>query len=238
MENMRSKQAGLASFVVLAILCGTLLSSGWCFSTTPTCIDPGGDQESAPGFADILKVWVDNDGTFLRFKLELNGTYDQYYWPYHTAYISVDNSTGVDYGWDVLIDYRIDVYAGPSYGPTIYFENFGNSTNNLDDTIPKAMSYYSLTDNNHTLEFGYRLHTYYNDAGADRGFLNVSIGQTIYLRMRGDWDSDYAPDEDLPSIRYVVKESGGIPGFGLLLLTFAMLTVFAIKLGTPKKASS
>jgi hypothetical protein len=231
---MRSKQTGLASFVVLAILCGILLSSGWCFSTTPTYVDPGGDQGSAPVFADILKVWVDNDNTFLRFKWEMNESFDQYGWPWFSAFISVDNSTGSDFGWDVLLDYRIVVYAAPDHGPRMQLSNYGNSSNNLVDTILKAMSYCSLTNNNKTIEFGYRLQTYYNDSGVFKGFLNVSIGQTIYLRMQGDYDSDYAPNTDLPSIRYVVKESSGIPGFGSLLLTLAMLIVFAIKVGTLK----
>jgi hypothetical protein len=166
----------------------------------------------------------------------LNGSFDQNGYPEFYAYISVDNATGTDLGYDLPIDFTIYLNAGSYYPPEIDLQVEGNSTLNLEDTVSKGLSYYKLTDNNHTIEFGYKLQTYYNDSGINKGYLNVSLGQTIYLRMKGQQDSDNAPDMGLPSIRYTVKTpSGNIPGFNLLFPPLALLTVFALNLLARKK---
>ncbi|HUX98175.1 MAG TPA: hypothetical protein VMV49_01355 [Candidatus Deferrimicrobium sp.] len=228
---MNCKKVGLGAFILLALFFGTMVTNGVGFTQTPTYIDTGGD--SLPPCTDILKIWVDNDATFLQFKLELNGSFDQYVWPVYEVYISIDNSTGSDLGWDLPIDCRIDFEINPIGVVYSFFEDFNNDTNNLEDPISAELMYYQLSNNNHTLELGYKLQT--SDQG--RGFLNVSIGQTIYLKLQGDWDSDLVPNLNV-LIRYVLtEESGGIPSFGLPFLSLAVLAAVMFFLIAKKKAT-
>jgi hypothetical protein len=228
---MNHKKVGLGAFVLFALFFGTLVTNGVGFTQTPTYIDPGGD--STPLCTDILKVWIDNDANFLRFKLEINGSFDQYVNPLYIAYISTDNNTGLVYGWDLPIDCYIHFEMSSSGVLYSNFQDWNNGTNSHNDVLSAGLMYWSLSNDNHTLEFGYKLQT--SDQGT--GFLNLSIGQTIYLKFQGDLDSDLAPDLSL-FIRYVLaEESGGIPGFGLPFLSLAVLTIITFYLIEKKKAT-
>lgn len=228
---MNRKKVGVGAFVLFALFFGTVVTNGVGFTQTPTYIDPGGD--STPLCTDILKVWIDNDATYLRFKLELNGSFDQYVHPAYLAYISIDNSTGSNNGWDLPIDYRIKLEFAPSGGINSGFIDENNSSNDHIDPFGVGLVYYSLSNNNHTLEFGYKLQT----ADQGKGFLNVSIGQTIYLKFQGYLDSDLVPDLGL-LIRYVLtEESGGIPGFDLPFLSLAVLAAITFYFLAKKKAT-
>ena len=227
---MGYKRIGLGTFVLLALLCSTGLMSGIGFFDTPSYVDPSGDN--SPAFADIMTVWIDNDATYLRFKLDLNGSIIQEDEPYYAVYISVDNNTGQDYGWDLPIDYGIYFQFWEDASTSSYFDAIGNSSNNYDNPIGAGLMYFQFTNNNYSVEFGYKLHT----SAAGTGFLNASLGQTIYLRFRADYDSDDAPDSSLPLIRYVLTEEGGIPGFDFLFLSLAVLAVVAFALLEKKLA--
>ncbi|MDD1779006.1 MAG: hypothetical protein LUQ65_12645, partial [Candidatus Helarchaeota archaeon] len=199
-------------------------------TAAPTYVDPGGD--SLPSSTDVLKVWIGNTATHLQFKFELNGSLDRSIWPLFFVYISYDNVTGSDYGWELPTDALIDFEIGTDGYPYSYFQDY-NTTNNLGNIVQVGMLYYKLSNNNHTLELGYKFKTYYGGCG----YLNVSIGQTIYLKLQASQDSDYIPDSTLV-LRYILtEEAGGIPGFGLPFLSFAVLAVITVFLLAKKKAT-
>ena len=226
---MNLKKVNMSVFVLFALFFSIFLTSSMGFSQTPIHTDPGGDN--SPPCTDILRLWVDNDANFLRFKFELNGSFDQSVWPVYAISISIDNSTGNDMGWDLPIDYRIQFEIFGTGEIWSYFDDWNNPSNSHDDPYGAALEYYSLGDNNHTLEIGYKIKT----ADQGKGFLNVSIGDTIFLKFQAELDSDYAPDSDL-LLRYVLTEgSGGIPGFELPLLSFAVLIVIMYHFLATKK---
>jgi hypothetical protein len=213
---------------MLVIFCSTLLTTGFCFSETPTYVDVGGDN--LPACTDILKVWIDNDATYLRFKFEINASVDQYVYPYYLAFIALDNSTGWNYGWDLPINCYISLAISP-IGQIFSAFSAANVSNYLSDPISVGLMYYAFSNNNHTVEFGYKIRTSYLGAG----YLNVSTGQTIYLKLMGDTDSDVVPDS-AALISYTIKQgSGGIPGFDLLFLNLAIFAVGAYYFLTRKK---
>jgi hypothetical protein len=229
---MNRKKVSLGAFVLLALFFGMLVTNSVGFTQDPQYIDPGGDHEPAPICTDILKVWIANDATYLRFKLELNGSLNQYDGAIYFVFISIDNNTGSNWGWDLPIYYRIQFEIEPDGELFSYFEDFVNGTNIHTHPFEVGLLYYTLSNNNHTLEFGYKIQT--TDEG--KGHLNVSIGQTIYLKFQGDLDSDYAPDLDA-LLRYVLtEESGGIPGFGLPFLSLAVLSGITFYFLAKKKA--
>ncbi|HUY01238.1 MAG TPA: hypothetical protein VMV49_16880 [Candidatus Deferrimicrobium sp.] len=226
---MNRKKVGLV-FILFALFFGTMVTNGMGFTQAPTLIDPGGDE--IPTCTDILKVWVANDATFLRFKFETNGSFNQYVAPIFDAYISIDNSTGMDMGWDLPIDYRIYfeiVESGIIYSA---LEDYNNGSNNHFTPHEVGLMYYSLSNNNHTLEFGYKIQA--TEQG--KGFLNVSIGQKIYLKFHAGPDSDLAPDLKSLICYVLTEEEGGIPGFNLPFLSLTMLIVITFYLIQKKKA--
>jgi hypothetical protein len=221
---MNCKKVALGALILFALFFGTVVTTGMAFSQAPTHTDPGGD--SLPECTDILKVWVDNDAIFLRFKLELNGSIDQSLCPIYDIFISIDNSTGMDAGWDLPVDYRIYFEITATGLLVSGLQESGNSSNDHGNPIQAGLMYYSLSNNNCTLELGYKIQT----ADQGTGYLNVSIGQTIYLKFEGGLDSDFVPDGNL-FIRYVLTEAaGGIPGFQLPFLSLTVLLVIAFSL--------
>ncbi len=236
--NMNQKKVSLSLFVLFALFFGTMITNGMGFSQTPTYTDPGGDGNTVG--TDILKVWIDNDASYLRFKLELNGSFNQYDWPVYITWISIDNSTGVDagthgapYSFDLPVDYKLyfEIFAtGEVY---TYIYDYNNGTNDHLDPFGAGLTYYRLSDNNHTLEYGYKIQTA-DPGNYGKGFLNVSIGQTIYLKFQGELDPDLVPDSSL-MIPYTLKESGGIPGFELPLLSLSLLVAIIFYFQTKKK---
>ncbi|HUX99664.1 MAG TPA: hypothetical protein VMV49_08930 [Candidatus Deferrimicrobium sp.] len=236
---MNQKKVSLSLFVLFALFFGTMVTNGMGFSQTPTYIDPGGD--SLPPCTDILAVWIDNDASYLRFKFELNGSFNQYDWPVYITWISIDNSTGLNAAsqgapqdFDLPVDYKIyfEIYAtGEVY---TYLTDCNNGSNNHDDPFGAGLLYYNLSNNNHTLEYGYKIQTG-DPETQGKGFLNVSIGQTIYLKFQGEIDPDLVPDSSL-MIRYTLpEESGGIPGFTLPFLSFAVFAMITCYFLAKKK---
>jgi hypothetical protein len=216
---MQSKKVVIYACFLFALFFGTMVTNGASFTQTPTHIDPGGD--SLPECTDILKVWIATDAPFLLVKLELNSSVDQSYFPAYLVYISIDNSTGVNCGWDLPIDYYIEIDFDLNGDIYSNFWDFNNGTNSHSYPLQAGLMYYRLSNNNHTLEMGYKFQTH-DHAYQGRGFLNVSIRQTIYLKLQADLESDYAPDSNV-LIRYVLTEEGGIPGFDLPLMNLAVL---------------
>jgi hypothetical protein len=228
---MKSKKVVICACVLFAVFFGTMVTTSLGFTQTPTYIDPGGD--SLPECTDILKVWIANNATCLQVKLELNGSLDQYQWPLYLVYISIDNSTGVNYGWDLPIDSYFYVEFGGNGVIYSEFTDYNNGTNTHGNPFQAGLVYYLLSNNNHTLEMGYKLQTH-DYATQGRGFLNVSLGQTVYLKVQGAQDSDYAPDASV-LIRYVLTEEGGIPGFDLPFLSLAVLVTVMVYVVAKKK---
>ena len=228
---MTRKKVVVGAIVLFALFFGTVVTNGIAFTQTPTYIDTGGD--STPECTDILKVWFANNANYLQVKLELNGALDQYAWPVYIVYISIDNSTGANYGWDLLVD--IYFYIEFSETGTMYswFYDYTNGSNIHDYPYAVGLMYYLLSNNNHTLEFGYKLQTY-DQAYDSRGFLNLSTGQTIYLKVQADTDSDLAPNSG-GFIRYVLTDESGIPGFELPFLSLAVLVSVMVYVVAKKK---
>ena len=111
----------LASTLLLVLLCSSFCTPAVGFSATPTHTDTFNDhtQKDMPA-NDIWHVWISHDATSLRFKVTLNGTWDDS--TYHTElfiWISVDDATGTTHGGDIdfLADYCIYLWSssGPPY---------------------------------------------------------------------------------------------------------------------------
>ncbi len=228
---MTNKKVVVCACVLFALFFGAMETTGVGFTQTPIYIDPGGD--SLPECSDILKVWIANNATCLQVKLELNGSVNQYLYPFYGVLISIDNSTGMNLGWDLPMDYSFELFFLATGELGSHFSDLNNATNDHFSPLQAGLEYYLLSNNNHTLEMGYKLQTA-DQADQGRGFLNVSIGQTIYLKLQDAFLSDSAPDSSL-LIRYVLTEEGGIPGFDLPFLSLAMLVSVMVFVIAKKK---
>jgi len=171
------KKLGVSAIVLVALFFGMFLVNGFCFTETPTLTDPQGD---AIPQCDIVSVWIDNDNEYLRFKVEILGWFDATPDEYINTWngigigINVDNETGSDTSefWQD-VDYIL-WFSTVETPECLYLEDQNNGSN--DAIGHPEVSYFLLSNHNHTVEIGYKLKTYNNDGD---GYLNISIRQTI-----------------------------------------------------------
>lgn len=230
-------KTGLNAIVLLTLFLGTILSNGFCWTTENSFTDPPGDNPDSDN-TDFVKVWVDNNATYLMFKTELNNPFNfsassnRIY-----AFISVNASTGITWGFtDFLFDYVVE-YTPLTTGVTqVHLEDINVPSNCLFNGESVGMGYAILSNNNKTIEFGWILNT----GSGGKGYLNLSIGQEIQIKLRGGPDSDYAPDIGISPFNYTIHEpettNGGIPGFELTYL--GVILIAAITLSLIKKKTS
>ncbi len=222
---MGKKAFNSGFFLICLILYGFFIPTALVFSETPTYSDPPGDNGGGPAFEDILQVWVENDEAFIRFKLELNGAFDQMQYPIFYAFISINNETGILHsGWNIRVQYLILLTGTPSSGVAINFIDYVNGSNSLPTPLQGGLANYTLSYNNFTLEIDYKLRSYYLGAG----FLNLYLGQMIHLRFQGSSTSDYAPDLDQSLIEYVMK---GVENSLLLIFLIIFIPLIGVALG-------
>jgi hypothetical protein len=226
---MTKHKIGLISLLLLALLLGASFQQGTCFTTDPLFTDTIGDNPSEP-FCDIIDVWIDNTATHLRFKVNLLDPFNQTLSGYSLfAYVSVDNATGFPLiGFN--IDYQIVLWCSGG-GLDIGFSETGNGSNSLSNACGVGMAYFALSNNNHTVEWGYKLQSYSDS----KGYLNITYGQLIYAKIEAGSDTDYAPNATAEPIGYTLETfgTGGIPGFPLLLSS-ALISVCALALRRKK----
>ncbi len=205
----------------MSFIGGTTLMTSYGFATTPTLTDAYDDIQY--GEADIIKIWIDNNATHLMFQIEFNNTFEINPFPgnYLFIYISTDNLTGSDVD---TAGFLVDYVLWLRYQGWLDFSDIVNSSNNLPNSNSEGLGYYICKNNNHTLEIGYRLQSY---SASSKGYLNITIGQTIRIRFKSDLTSDWAPELAQDPVNYVLKEDskGGIPGFNIPLLSFTLMTI-------------
>lgn len=227
------KQIGVILIATL-LLFGCFPQSSNAFPVSPHYTDDFGD-DSDGSYEDIKYIWVDNNETHLMFKVEVAAPYNDTISSgvYCRIFLSVDNSTGMLFS-DFYADYYIRwLQNNPGWEPRFWDED--NTSNRLM-TMPldTGLMYWVQSNNNHTFEIGYRLKSYYNDAGTLRGYLNISLGQTINFKIEMGWTSDWAPDIGEWNLSYTLKTfSGGdgeppIPGFQLVPLVFGLIVLTVV----------
>ncbi|HUX98874.1 MAG TPA: hypothetical protein VMV49_04925 [Candidatus Deferrimicrobium sp.] len=220
---MRKKLVGLSS-IFLVLLLSTFLMTGFGFSTTPTYIDTSLDQNveySCPIFTDMREIWIDHNTTFLRFKINLGGSWNQSGYAIY-AHISINDATGSDLGeLNFSADYTIALFPDQE---RIDLNDWVNNTNDLLESNNYGLAYYLFTNNKTTVEIGFKLQSYHNGVG----YLNVSIGQTIKIQLMSGGDTDYAPNAG--PLSFTLEAGGGIPGFSWLFLNCSVLVILALYL--------
>lgn len=86
------------------------------------------------------------------------------------------------------------------------------------------MGYFNFSNNNQTLEIGYKLRAY----SGGKGYLDLSPGQTIKIRIMSGGDTDLAPDFEKNLISYTLSGGGNTP---LLILLIILFPVIGVALG-------
>ncbi|MBD3195725.1 MAG: hypothetical protein GF317_11755, partial [Candidatus Lokiarchaeota archaeon] len=149
--------------VIFVLFFGSLLTGVNSYSPENTYTDPGAD--STPD-TDILTVSIDNTNSFLRFKVELNDSwiFASFFRIY--AFISVDPLTGTDWGGfiDFNSDYIID-FNPSSTEDRVDFDDYSDNNNDLNEGEEFGMAFSSLTNDNKTIEFSWKLKSQYNGTG-------------------------------------------------------------------------
>ncbi len=164
------------------------------FTEQPYYTDDFGDS-TLGSWEDIKYVWIDNNESFIMFKVELAAPFNETVsvGTFLRIYISVDNSTGYLYD-DFMADYYIR-YIRASSDWESWFWDVSNVSNRLQLTPAETGLYYVIrSHNDKVIELGYKMQTYYNDGGADKGYLNISLGQRIFFKVEMGLTSDWAPD--------------------------------------------
>lgn len=221
---MKNKKIILCGFLTIIFL-GSFLIIGNCYSPENSYNDS--DSDATTPDTEIITVWVDNTESFIKFKVEMNQSWS--FAPFYRIYvfISVDPLTGSDWGGfiDFNSDYVIDF--NPSLTEDrVDFIAVNNISNNLNEGEELGMAFSTLTNNNKTIEFGWKLKTYYGGTG----YLNLSFGQTIQIKFYAGGDSDYAPDMGLDPLNYTLerKTIPNIPGFNITFIITSSLTSAAV----------
>lgn len=221
-------------------MAGTYFTSGFAFTITPTETDARGDNTYQN--ADILNVWIDNDADFLRIKVEILGffdaTPDEDYNSFNSIAVGIttDNDTGgeVSEFWTPInyILWWVSIWEHP-----VGLEDVLNSTNSAY-ALNDEMGYYILTNSNHTLEFGFKLKTYFYGIG----YLDLSVGQTINIVFYaeqvilfkdiiidgGDWCPEYSAEHDSFIVYTLVLKQ---PPYLTLLFFGGMVAAVAVGVG-------
>ncbi len=213
------------------LLFGTFFMTGFCFSTTPTFVDTSNDEDvlySCPLFTDMREIWIDHNTTYLQFKMNLGAIWNQTgYGAY--VHVSINDATGSDLSGELNFsaDYTIALFSDDQRVDLIDWVDSGND---LDFLNSYGLGYYLFTNNNQTLEIGIRLQSSYTD----KGYFNVSVGQTIKIQLQTGGDTDYAPNAE-PLSFTLEADGAGIPGFNWALLHISLLLVMTLYL-TRKRA--
>jgi hypothetical protein len=220
---MRTKKIIL--FLTLCVLIGVSSSpmSTLAFSQNPQLTDAPGDAPA--NYEDIKAIWLDNNATYLMFKMELaapyNGTLSG-----QVKYIaiSVNDSTGQVTGFFDI--WKCDFIFGVSANGTglnIVIFDYANFSNDL--ALNNHLGYFIQTDNDMTIEIGYRLQTYQDG----KGFLDVVPGQTIKVRFFSGSDGDVAPEDAELPLTYTLKMESGSEW--LIILLIVVIPVCGVALG-------
>lgn len=217
---MKSKEKFLLATVFLIFLFGTSLMTSFGFSTTPQHTDPTGDA-GASDYEDIINVWIDNNASHIMFKLDFVGPFNEtlsgnvVY-----ALISINPLTGDSSGFAAgfLNDYLVGLSANGSAINIVLYDD-GDSLNSLSTN--NHLGYSNQSNDNKTIEFGYKLRTY---QGA-KGYLNLTLGQTIEIKFYAGGDTDVAPNDGLDPISYTLKKSGDLGWIIVLIILFPVIGV-------------
>ncbi len=208
------------------------------FSQNPTYIDPSGDQGGDPSMIDMREIWIANNETHIMFKVNFSDVWNQNGYAVY-ACISIDgNATGsstfLAEPVDFLVNYVIGFYAD---SPLVSLYEILNSSNDLSSALQGGLAFYSFSNGNRTLEFGYKLHSYY----LGKGYLNLSLEQTIQIKLVTGGDTDIAPNIGLAPLNYTLvppeNPNGGIPGFELGFLSFSLTCAVIFIIGRKKQVS-
>jgi hypothetical protein len=236
---MRSAKIGLASILIMGILFATFLVNGTGYSNENSIPDPSGDFIGYGDFADIVKVWVDNNESFIMFKVETVG-------PWNLTmpdtskidvFISVDNTTGSDEGGmftNFLADYIVEFVLTAGIFHVGFYDYANWSGNSLIQGDLLGMGFFNISTDGRTVEFGWKLNT----TAGGKGNLILSLGQQIYLKCSTQFDSDFAPDIGLEPMAYILVKpisDGGIPAFELLFATLSLITLVVLHRFLDKK---
>ena len=218
---MKNRKRILLATFFLVYLFGLSLVTSFGFSTSPTYTDPAGDQGAYPDFIDMRQIWIDNNATHIMFKIELGGIWNL---SGYAVYIYI--ATG-----EIPYDNVIAMNVSQNYGLYFYADtqeiNFYhvNNSNSLNSVVSLGMGYYLFSNNNQTLEIGYKLRVY----SGGKGNLNLSPGQAIEIRIVCGDDTDYAPDLEKNLISYTLPGGGG--GNLILILLIILFPVIGVALG-------
>lgn len=202
-----SKKIKISALILFTLFIGTIFSSGVGFTIAPTYTDDVGDANA--DYEDIFHIWIDNDNSYLQFKIELVGPFNQtLIGKVVYALISVDDATGDDFGTlDIKVDYIIGINARfDASNIDLNFEDLNNGSNTVYSVstldVWNSQGYFTLYNENKTVEMHYKLQTYDNDG---KGYLNISLGQSIKIKFYAGDDSDYAPDIGEGVISYTLS---------------------------------
>ncbi|TFF97126.1 MAG: hypothetical protein EU547_05145 [Promethearchaeota archaeon] len=189
-------------------------------------------SDSSNPDSEILSVSVDNTISLIIFTINLNNSWN--FTPFNRIYtfISVNNETGTNNSMyvDILYDYIIGLIPKLD-NLSVNLADEANSSNNLNDGQNKSnMAFANLYNDNKTAEFGWRLKQYHEGIG----FLNLSFGQTIYIKFYAGKESDLAPNIGLEPIKFILEDkritttTPAIPSFEFLVVFFPLIFLLGI----------
>lgn len=225
---MTNKKKYLLYIVLSIALFGAFMTSKTSFSAIAHYTDNHSDATNS--YTEILSVSVDNAATLMIFKLNLNESWN--FTPFNciNAFISVDNATGITWGYftNFLFDYVV-TFSPIGEELHVNFKDVANGSNDLDFGENKSMGYSLLYYDNKTADFGWKISQYYQS----RGFLNLSYGQTIYVKFRAGSDSDFAPNVGLEPIKFTLEEPeltnpNPVPSFELLIVSVSLISIICL----------
>jgi hypothetical protein len=124
----------------------------------------------------------------------------------------------------MFVDYFIDLYNLQTMG----FWDQDNSSNNIADLSGSGLAYYNQSNNNKTIEIGYKLKT----SHMGKGYLDLSFGQTIKVKISVGDTTDYAPNAGLDGVSYTLTDpsNGKIPGFSSLITVIGFFMAIGLYL--------
>jgi len=223
------------------LIIGNILAVTKGFDENPTFTDTFGDGP-AGSYEDIKYVWVDNNETFIKFKIEFAAPFNISVVPLGTflkIFISLDNTTGTPIT-DIKVHYDIRwFFNGPElYAWDMRFRDYINDTNTITTKLQATdLVYFRHSNNYTTMEIEYRLKSVsgfnMEDVPMGIGYLNVALGQNIAVKFEMGW-SDWAPNATDGAIPYTLKGGpappSGIPGFESVFVVTCIFTLFLFSL--------
>ena len=232
----KNKIKGFVTGLFVVMLLTMTCINGVCFSEEPTYIDDYNDhhQKSYPA-EDIWNVWIANNATHIMFKVEFNGSWD--IWTEFGIYISTNDATGsndsngfasIDGPLDFLADYCL--YVDDTTSNFLYLEDeddgtYSFGTNDIQDTSGNrtfgGLGYVNFSNGDRVVEIGYKLQT----SVGSNGYLDITLGQTIKVKLKCYEDSDFAPDLGESPIVYTLKGEQDLTWVIILVILFPVIGV-------------